>query len=142
MPEYKKIILYHANWCPHCINFLPTWKKLKSELKQIGSGIQCEDYEQTANEQLCDERGIKGYPTIHLEKEGGKIEEYEGSRELKDIIDYLTGSSGSSGTLKQCGGGKRKVPEYRGPYYYKRKALKYKAKYMLECAKENGELSE
>ena len=24
----KWVVLYHANWCPHCVNFLPVFDKL------------------------------------------------------------------------------------------------------------------
>lgn len=26
-----KIILFHANWCGHCVDFIPTWEKMKSD---------------------------------------------------------------------------------------------------------------
>ena len=29
MPEERAIYFYYANWCPHCVNFKPTWNKIK-----------------------------------------------------------------------------------------------------------------
>ena len=27
------LVLYHADWCGHCKDFMPTWKSLKSHFK-------------------------------------------------------------------------------------------------------------
>ncbi|ARF11011.1 thioredoxin [Hokovirus HKV1] len=67
----NKIILYYANWCGHCEEFLPEWKKLISYIENKKLPIECEHYEESnIPKNISDE--IEGFPTIIIIKEGKK----------------------------------------------------------------------
>ena len=31
-----EVVLYYADWCPHCHNFMPEWQKLTQMLNKNG----------------------------------------------------------------------------------------------------------
>ena len=86
-PKYKKsqgkgkpssLTLYWADWCPHCHDMMPEWKKLGSEHK----GIQIQALEQKQS-------GFKGpFPTI-LFRNGNSMEKYEGPRTKTALVKFL-----------------------------------------------------
>lgn len=108
------INLYHADWCGHCINFMPEWEKIVKKAKK--DGINAQGFKDTDPE--TKEEDITGYPTIKITI-GDEKYDYSGSRTLEDIFKFIDDKRGSV----QDGGGK-------SDEYYKLKYLKYKAKYL------------
>lgn len=114
------IELYHANWCGHCKNFMPEWKKLKSMAKDV----TLKEYEESANPEEMKKNGITGYPTIKITS-GGKTHDYHGARTAQDILDSIRNGGefvDDDNQFAQCGGGNDEM--------YKKKYHKYKTKYM------------
>lgn len=69
----------------------PTWDELA--LKFIGNSnvkIAKVDCTLSENKALCDQQEIDGFPTVNIYKKGEKIEEYNGSRSLDDLVEYVT----------------------------------------------------
>lgn len=52
-----KLVLYYTNWCKYSQEFLPTWSKLKNDLK-----INFEEYD--CEKSNC--KNINGFPTLIL----------------------------------------------------------------------------
>ncbi|NXE22123.1 QSOX1 oxidase, partial [Ardeotis kori] len=57
---------FFASWCGHCIHFAPTWRALAHDLREwrpavMLAAIDCAD---EANQQVCTEFGITGFPTL------------------------------------------------------------------------------
>ena len=75
----SSLTLYWAEWCPHCHDMMPEWKKLGSAYK----GIKIEALEQKKTKVKVD-----GYPTI-IFRSGNKKEIYEGPRTKSAIIKFL-----------------------------------------------------
>jgi thiol-disulfide isomerase/thioredoxin len=72
------LTLHWADWCPHCHDMMPEWKKLGSEHK----GIQILAVEQKQS-------GFKGpFPTI-LFRNGNSMEKYEGPRTKAAFVKFL-----------------------------------------------------
>jgi len=110
MVKAKKIELYYANWCGHCVKFKPTWDKLKVELDK--HNISYNDYEDsTMNSQQ--KGSITGYPTIKITVDNIE-KEYSGPRNVSNILSALEVSGTQSG----------------GNSNYYHKYLKYKRKYI------------
>ena len=82
------IVLYHANWCYHCVNFIPVWKKLQSHLKK--RNVNCASIESEVISQTSPHVEIMGYPSIHLLKDGKLRKVYkEKDREIKTILKFI-----------------------------------------------------
>ena len=41
------IVLYHANWCPHCVTFVPIFKKFEEQVRKAKLPIKIAAIEQT-----------------------------------------------------------------------------------------------
>lgn len=104
-----KITLFHANWCGHCTNFMPTWETMKSD-ETSHKNIDFEEYEEEAIGKLSDnERSINGrdvrsfgYPTIKINVNDSEYI-YEGRRTIDDIygsiLEEIKQMSGVDGTV-------------------------------------------
>jgi thiol-disulfide isomerase/thioredoxin len=73
----SKLTLYWAEWCPHCHDLMPEWKKLKHK------GVQIEAIEESKSKVKVD-----GYPTIVF-RSGKTMEKYTGPRTAKAIKKFL-----------------------------------------------------
>ena len=87
-PNDYKLELYSMNGCHHGNKFKTTWGKIKvhPELGKyaIEIGPESPDYDK-----LCRTHSIRGFPHIQLTKNGVKISEYKGLRNLEDIYKWV-----------------------------------------------------
>jgi thiol-disulfide isomerase/thioredoxin len=81
------VVLYYANWCPHCVSFKPEWNKIKATLDE--KGITYQEYEESQNKEAIMKANIPGYPTIKINNQI-----YNGARDHDSIINAVTGMSG------------------------------------------------
>lgn len=70
----KGITMYGANWCSHCQNE----KKAFGKAFRFVPYVECPD-----NPKLCQEKGIRGYPTW-LFPDGKKLEGEQGIKKLAE----------------------------------------------------------
>ena len=68
-----KVVLYYAEWCPHCHNFMPEWNKLTKMLNN--NGIKTEQYDYAKNPAPADKENVGGFPTIKLFSADGRSTE-------------------------------------------------------------------
>lgn len=85
------IALFHANWCGHCKNLMPHWKKFEKSHHQKDN-ILVVNVESDDNPALIKKHGVRGFPTIKYCPKGvnntdGTIT-YEGSRNLPGLIEF------------------------------------------------------
>ena len=94
--NFKKLVLqsddmwlveFFAPWCGHCKNLEPHWKKAASELK---GKVKLGAVDATVHQELAQEYGVRGYPTIKYFPAGLKRapEEYDGGRTADDIVAW------------------------------------------------------
>jgi thiol-disulfide isomerase/thioredoxin len=76
----KSLTLYYANWCPHCHDMMPEWKKLGKVYK----GVKIQAIEQKKMKRS----GIEGFPTI-LFSDGQRETKYEGPRTKSGFVQFL-----------------------------------------------------
>jgi thiol-disulfide isomerase/thioredoxin len=81
----KTIYLFKAEWCPHCVNFKPTWNKLQEEL---GDKLNFVTYDSKENAKEISEYKINGFPTIIL-KVDNKAIEYLGPRDESSLRNFI-----------------------------------------------------
>mmetsp|Transcript_3963 Transcript_3963/g.7578 ORF Transcript_3963/g.7578 Transcript_3963/m.7578 type:complete len:218 (+) Transcript_3963:134-787(+) len=86
----KSVFLkFFAPWCGHCKKLKPDWDKLMDEF--AGSATQLvADVDCTAGgKPLCDENGVKGYPTLKW-GDPSDLQDYQGGRSLDDLKKFAT----------------------------------------------------
>ncbi len=75
------LILHHASWCPHCVMFMPEWKKVTDALAP-NTDINVVELE-ISNSKFVNTKyteDVRGYPTIRIIKNRVAIDEYKDSR--------------------------------------------------------------
>ncbi|XP_055390111.1 thioredoxin domain-containing protein 5 [Condylostylus longicornis] len=86
--EYR-FIEFYAPWCGHCQKLAPTWEELAESMKHL-SKLRISRIDCTMFRPICQEHGVKSYPTLLWFKDGEKVEKYSGSRSLEDFKAYIT----------------------------------------------------
>jgi len=89
------LIEFFAPWCGHCKNLEPHWKKSASELK---GKVKFGAVDATVYQELANQYGVRGYPTIKYFPAGKKSspQEYDGGRTSDDIISWALEKHGES----------------------------------------------
>jgi thiol-disulfide isomerase/thioredoxin len=81
-----QILLFHANWCGHCKNFMPTWNKMKNTSDCILKSYEVDD-PSPESKKMFETYSIKSFPTIVIVPPPGKGEpfRYHGARTIEAI---------------------------------------------------------
>jgi len=90
-----ELMLFYADWCPHCKTAKPIWDDLKSEYENkkingytiLFTEINCSN-ESPEIESLMNKYKIEGFPTIKLLKDGNIIE-YDAKPNKATLIEFL-----------------------------------------------------
>ncbi|GLT49837.1 hypothetical protein SLA2020_233670 [Shorea laevis] len=96
--KHKFIVVeFYAPWCGHCKKLAPEYEKAASKLSSHDPPIVLAkvDANEEANKDIANQYEVKGYPTVKiLRNEGKVIQEYKGPRDADGIVDYLKKQSG------------------------------------------------
>jgi len=92
------LILFYADWCPHCIKAKPEWQNLKKDYhvdesghKKInGNSIYFREIDCTGkeNEGIMDKYEIDSFPTVVLEK-NNKLYYFDAKPTYDNLEDFL-----------------------------------------------------
>lgn len=86
--DKTKLELYTMNGCGHCINFKTTWGEITTHPQMGRFAIEVGPSNSDYND-LCTKHNIRGFPHIQLTKNGMKISEYKGPRNVIDIYKWF-----------------------------------------------------
>ena len=83
------LVLFFANWCPHCQMFEPIWKELakkneKNKKIQLAQ-VEYEDMESVPKKY----KKIRGFPTIQMMKGGKVLSEFNDMRTIEALESYI-----------------------------------------------------
>lgn len=81
------ITAYKASWCGHCKKLAPVWERLAAALEDVPNVVVAE-VECPSQKQICNEAGVKGFPTIKSVFAGEVKELYSGKRELASLEKF------------------------------------------------------
>ena len=143
------IVLFWAEWCPHCQHFKPTWEKIKVWCDK--NDVSAKDFEDSKVQEMNANSSknttgipldmIDGYPTIIIKRGSGDFVKV-GNRSEENIIKMLEDNISESpkNAVVQsggsCVGGKCNLPKYSDGSndaqneFYKNKYIIYKNKYL------------
>jgi thioredoxin domain-containing protein 5 len=86
------LVKFYAPWCGHCKRLAPTWDELAAKFDDDAdvfiAKVDCTS-DDNKNKELCSEQGVNGFPTLHLYKDGEKVAEFSGKRELDDLVKFI-----------------------------------------------------
>jgi len=107
--DHVLIVEFYAPWCGHCKHLVPIWEELAKVYSRDSKKVTIAKVDATKSEDLGQRYAIQGFPTIkRISHTGEAVEEYEGGRELQDLIDWINKhaktSRTASGTLNENAG--------------------------------------
>ena len=90
-----EMILFYADWCPHCKTAKPIWEEVKTQYEGkiingqqvIFTEVNCSE-ETSEVEQMMNKYNIEGFPTIKLLKDGQVIE-YDAKPSKETLNQFL-----------------------------------------------------
>ncbi|CAL7952314.1 unnamed protein product [Xylocopa violacea] len=83
-------VKFFAPWCGHCKRLAPIWKDLgKKFLTNDNVKIVKVDCTLDVSKELCNEQEVDGFPTLYLYRDGLKVSEYNGARNLDDLYEFV-----------------------------------------------------
>merc|ERR1719205_334420 len=80
-------IKFFAPWCGHCKRMAPDWEKLADEWAGNEVGLVAEVDCTAEGKPLCDQNGVKGFPTLKY-GDPTALEDYSGGRSFKDFSSF------------------------------------------------------
>eukprot|EP00927_Polykrikos_kofoidii_P021178 TRINITY_DN20131_c0_g1_i1.p1 TRINITY_DN20131_c0_g1~~TRINITY_DN20131_c0_g1_i1.p1 ORF type:complete len:564 (+),score=87.12 TRINITY_DN20131_c0_g1_i1:96-1694(+) len=99
------VVVYYADWCPHCINFVPTWtavaNRFGADTRVHFGALNC-----AAHTKFCGGLGIEAYPTLRAYHNPDGADKASETREgaqvrlmttLDDITTYVRQKFASAG---------------------------------------------
>lgn len=81
------LILFKADWCGHCKQFMPVWNQIKDKYNNQNS-INIKTFDADSDKSKLQEYNIQGFPTLLLVN-NNKVIEYNGDRDLTSVNDFI-----------------------------------------------------
>ncbi|KAF9790736.1 protein disulfide isomerase [Thelephora terrestris] len=96
------LVEFYAPWCGHCKNLAPKWEQLADAFKHAQDKVIIAKVDADGEgKSLGQKFEVKGYPTLKwFDADGTLVGDYEGGREVEDMVQYITGKTGAKSNIK------------------------------------------
>jgi len=91
------LVEFYAPWCGHCQSLEPEYAQAAQDLAEKGSAIKLAKVDATAEKETGTKFDIEGFPTLKFFK-NGEASDYNGPREAKGIVSWLSKKTGPACT--------------------------------------------
>jgi len=82
------LLFFHADWCGHCVRFMPTFDKFAKNIN--GGKLNIVKFNADKDPNYIKSFNVEGFPTIllHVPKENKYIN-YNGDRSITDLVKFV-----------------------------------------------------
>lgn len=84
--EKPVLVMFYADWCPHCRKMLPIVKKLESHKSLI---LSCYDIDDPKNKRLIDYYQVQTVPLIMVYKSGEQLWRWNGEIAESEFVQIM-----------------------------------------------------
>ena len=82
------LMLFKADWCGHCKNFIPVWNSLQ-QMNEFKNKYNFITYDSDNNKEELEVYKVNEFPTLMIKKDENNLDEYKGPKEMEHMIEFL-----------------------------------------------------
>ena len=86
--EQKDVMLFKAEWCGHCKQFLPVWNTIK-EMPEFKNKFNFKTIDYDNDKEEISKWDVKEFPTLLIKNTDNDVSEYNGPREMEHMIEFF-----------------------------------------------------
>ena len=86
------MVLYYAEWCGHCNNMKPEWRKVVDKMSK-SKNVNVADVESSHIGELAEQPKVEGFPTIKMYNNGKEVANFQDERVADKMEKFALSNS-------------------------------------------------